>query len=127
MSVEALNAVPGTFPTIKTRLAEIPASERPSFDAVTSVSQHLANKHRPGRGYVNESVEQISEALCMSPRKVRRALAALDVLGIWVSQGKGNQHAPTRRVAAFLNEASSGSRTEQDEPSIVRLPDDTPK
>ena len=123
MSIEALNAVPGTFPTIKTRLAEIPASERPSFDAVTSVSQHLANKHRPGRGYVNESVEQISEALCMSPRKVRRALAALDVLGIWVSQGKGNQHAPTRRVAAFLNEASSGSRTEQDEPSIVRLPD----
>ena len=64
MSIEALNAVPGTFPTIKTRLAEIPASERPSFDAVTSVSQHLANKHRPGRGYVNESVEQISEALC---------------------------------------------------------------
>lgn len=113
--MEALNAVSSTFPTIRARLGEIPASERPSYEAVVAVSLHLANRHRPGRGWANESVDQIAAELGMSERKVRRVLKALDVLGVWVAESKGNQHAPTKRTPTFMAEGSSGNRTEQND------------
>ncbi len=64
----------------------------------------LADKYRDPRGYVDESVDQIAEAVAMKPGTVRNVLAALDQLGLWVKIGKGNQHSGTRRRPTFVPE-----------------------
>jgi hypothetical protein len=102
MSLSATVATFDLLPTLQKRLGEIDAAHRPQYAKVALVALLLADRHREGREWANESVSQVSAALGLSERTVRTCLSALDELGIWVRVGSGNRHSPAKRVPRFL-------------------------
>lgn len=89
------------LPRLQQAIAGIPARRRPSWSNTVAVALLLADRFQDQRGYVDETVEQISEAICLSVTTVRTVLSALDQVGFWVRAAKGNQHRGTRRTPGF--------------------------
>jgi DNA-binding transcriptional ArsR family regulator len=82
-------------------LADACHAERVAVRAVMNVHELLCWRHRERDDYVDETVDQIAEALGESPRIVRRALVALDRVGLWRAVVRANQYVGTRRVPGF--------------------------
>lgn len=96
MSHELTEAVQASAVVIRDLLPTV-ERHRPSVAAAVLVARELADRFRVDRGFVNESVEQVMASTGLSSGQVRDALGALDQLGVWVADGKGNQWRPTVR------------------------------
>lgn len=99
MSVGATEATWAITASLEERLEEIPAKHRPDHARAQLVALRLADRYRDARGYTDETVPQLCEALNLRDGAVRDALAALDKLGVWVvirrgARGRGSRRAP---------------------------------
>lgn len=79
---------------------------KPGWAPTVAVCLLLADRYRDSRGYVDETVAQIADALVLTQGVVRDVLAVLDTVGFWVKVAKGNQHRGTRRRPGFELQAS---------------------
>jgi hypothetical protein len=82
-------------------------------DAATVQVIHLllANAYRDERGCVDETIGQVRDVVGSSYGQTRRALAALDRLGLWIVERKGNQHRGTVRRPAFISSVHLDARS----------------
>ena len=109
MSIEATVATYKLLPELKERLLELPARRRPAYYPTALVALRLAECFRDKRGYTDETVAQLVQAVCAPENTVRTALAALDQLGYWERLAKGNQHFGTRRRPTYLDSEHRGA------------------
>lgn len=116
MSTTVLTATYRNLPGLRAAIESRQwGKHKPAWGSTVSVCLLLADKYRDSRGYVDETVQQIAEALVLTDGAVRDVLAALDAVGFWVKVTKGNQHRGTRRRPGFDVEAPRGNPAEHDE------------
>lgn len=102
MSYQATQATWAHTDTLRQSLRAVPEHRRPSFERAFLVAAYLADKHQAKRGYVDETIAQISEVTLQSIATVKNVLRALDDIGWWVVQSSGNRHQAARRKPLFL-------------------------
>jgi hypothetical protein len=92
MSGDALKA----FSAIRPHLGQLHAALDLSLDrsvnteAVAEVGRQLAYRYDPQRrGYVDDRIDQLAEAIGITERKVKRSLHVLNLLGIWTAEKHG--------------------------------------
>lgn len=107
MSITVLTATYQHLPSLRGDINSRDwGKHKPGWAPTVAVCLLLADRYRDSRGYVDETVGQIADALVLSQGVVRDVLAALDAVGFWVKVSKGNQHRGTRRRPGFEPGAS---------------------
>ena len=123
MSHEAYEAVVAAAPALRKALDQVPQHDRPSFEAAYLIALRLADKYRPHRGYVDETIPQLREfvADAFDPRD---ACQALHTIGMWVVTKRGSAgHGTRREVGPMLAELGGAdpSEFEDDEEPFLEL------
>ncbi len=102
MSIEATSTTFNRLRELPELLQSVPERRRPSVQNCALVALLLAERMRDRKGYVDETVDQILDVLPLSKATVTNCLYALDMIGWWRRQAKGNHRAGTRRTPGVL-------------------------
>jgi DNA-binding transcriptional ArsR family regulator len=92
VSGDALKAFTSLRPHLPRLLAaaDVKRNRRVSAEALAEVGRQLAWRYDPTRrGYVDDTTDQLAEAIGMSPTKVERCLPVLEQLGLWMAIRRG--------------------------------------
>lgn len=105
MSVREVSAVLELGAEMPELVGQIDVKRRPNWQATLLVALLLADRFRPRRGYVDETVEQITS--CVPVGDARPILKALHELDVWTvsrrgGNGQGTRRVPGRRLTALL-------------------------
>lgn len=108
LELHTLRAEPCAVAALVELHAAAPPRVRPGYGALLAVHTHLCDRYRDGRGYVDETVDQIATATGLGAGPIRRALQLLDRPDWWPvirrggSAGRGFSTATgSRREAAW--------------------------
>ena len=113
MSIEATTTTFDRLRELPELLQAVPERRRPSVQNCALVALLLADRMRDRKGYVDETVEQVMDVLPMSKATVTNSLYALDRIGWWKREAKGNHRSGTRRTPGLLAEHRGADPTEQ--------------
>lgn len=113
MSIEATTTTFDRLRELPELLQAVPERRRPSVQNCALVALLLADRMRDRKGYVDETVEQVMDVLPLSKATVTNSLYALDLIGWWKREAKGNHRSGTRRTPGLLAEHRGADPTEQ--------------
>jgi hypothetical protein len=123
VSIEATSTTFNRLRELPELLQSVPERRRPSVQNCALVALLLADRMRDRKGYVDETVDQILDVLPLSKATVTNCLYALDMIGWWTRQAKGNHRAGTRRTPAVLTEHGEADLTMQHDGADPTQPD----
>jgi hypothetical protein len=123
VSIEVTTATFNRLRELPELLQSVPERRRPSVQNCALVALLLADRMRDRKGYVDETVDQILDVLPLSKATVTNCLYALDMIGWWTRQAKGNHRAGTRRTPAVLTEHGEADLTMQHDGADPTQPD----
>lgn len=123
MSIEATTTTFNRLRELPELLQAVPARRRPSVQNCALVALLLADRMRDRKGYVDETVEQVIEVLPLSKATVTNCLYALDLIGWWRREAKGNHRGGTRRTPNLLAEHREADPTEPHGGADLTMPD----
>jgi hypothetical protein len=103
MSLPCIQATMELLPKIRSDAAGLEPKRRPAPERLQLVALCLANRYRDATGCCDDTAQQVADALGLPVWSARECLAALENLGYWTVERRGNQHVGgSKRRPTFL-------------------------